>query len=827
MAQHSFEHSGLHRAALAGDEEGVRRALEDGANVNALDSLGRTAIMCAVAGEHWDNMDVSPETLMTAGRLDVIRILLGRPEISLYNLNAPQEAFNGVTPIGMAAWLNMYDVVRLLLEGSLHTVSVDGMDTHGATSLMYAARDGNLRVVQLLLHHGARPDFRDRNHRTSVQFAMAHPQVLYLCEEILRRHRWREAKSASGSRLLLNSACTFELSCGQDGSDPPVPATISPSFTSKLTRAIIRSVTSSDLTCLHSLLTPLFSCTSSHSSHLLVNAPDPKGWSPIHHCAAVRSPSLEILDALYYAGADVSLFTSHEHFTPLHCLSSSAYVFQDDDRVSSLVHFVSRLVWDFKAPLAARTKEDETCIHIAAEHGCCINLLMVLLDYDQTGAVRGLRNSRGLTALEVAKPEFRVAFGEDAESLRPASSLSMRTIRPLTSSIPSFSSFSDLRAMYAQDRLSSSSLDLDMPTAAHQLINNLRLTSLTSRHDMHPSYLDYLDRLLSDLTRLSASLMQHFRARVGEVSDELAAVSSAAGGLSKLLDVVARDAGKLIQERGIEPINPSRKDKRESEDSQKTAVAVSLSLTDSEPPTPSKSSSRPPTPSNIPAPDVSPSSRKKKGPPSEEEKSRPASKWKAWFKRVVSDWSSNTDIQSGVTEDVEVDSGKPPTPRGIAIDNALRTSYVVLAAAQRDLNSIADAIACAQHITLKTTQSISRAERIICRAVKKRRAMISDYRQALEENEGGVKGSPGYSQLLSTRVSNASLLSLASHVSSTLSVAETIVENDNEETRAIRRLLLRKIEAGIGGALDDLDTVVSWLRIVKEAVRSVKRRAYL
>ncbi|KAK0204505.1 ankyrin repeat-containing domain protein [Desarmillaria ectypa] len=820
MAQHSFENSGLHQAALVGDAEGVRRALEDGANVNALDSLGRTAIMCAVAGEHWDNMDIPHETLMTVGRLDVIKILLERPEISLYTLNAPQEAFNGVTPIGMAAWLNTYDIVRLLLEGSLHTVSVDGMDTHGATSLMYAARDGNLRVVQFLLHHGARPDFRDRNHRTSVQFAMAHPRVLYLCEEILRRHRWREAKSASGSRLLFNSTCIFELSCGQDGSDPSIPATISPSFTSKLTRAIIRSVTSSNLAVLHSLLTPLFSCTNSHSSHLLVNAPDPKGWSPIHHCAAVRSPSLEILDALYYAGADVSLFTRHEHFTPLHCLASSAYVFQDDDRVSSLVHFVSRLIWDFKAPLAARTKEDETCIHIAAEHGCCINLLMILLDYDQTGAVRELRNSRGLTALEVAKPEFRVAFGEDAESLRSASSLSMRTIRPLTSSIPSFSSFSDLRAMYAQDRLTS--LDFDMSTAAHQLIVNLRLTSLTSRHDMHPSYLDYLDRLLSDLTRLSASLMQHFHARVGEVSDELVEVSSAASGLSKLLDVVTRDAEKLIQERGIEPINPSRKDSRESEDSQKTAVAVSLSLTDSEPSTPPKSSK----PSGIPPLDVSPS-KKKIDPPSDEEKSRTASKWKAWFKRVVSDWSSNTDIQSEVSEDVQVDSGNPPMPRGIVIDNALRTSSVVLAAAQRDLNGIAEAIACTQHIILKTNQSISRAEGIICRAVKKRRAMISDYRQALEENEGGVKVSSGYSQLLSTCVSNASLLSLASHASSTLSVAESMVENDDEETRAIRRLLLRKIEAGIGGALDDLDTIVGWLRIVKEAVRGVKRRAYL
>ncbi|KAK0193483.1 hypothetical protein F5146DRAFT_1221090 [Armillaria mellea] len=753
MAQHSFENSILHRAALLGDAEGVRRALQDGADVNALDSLGRTVIMCAVAGEHWDNMDVPHETLLTPGRLEALRLLLVCPEISLYTLNAPQEAFNGVTPIGMAAWLNTHAAVRLLLDGSLHTVSVDGMDTHGATALMYAARDGNLRVVQLLLHHGARPDFRDRNHRTSIQFAMGHPRVLYLCEEILRRHRWREAKSASGSTLLLNSPCIFDLSYGlHDGSDP---SPVSPSCTSKLTRGIIRSVTSSDLGSLRSLLTPLFSCSSS-SHPLLVNAPDPKGWSP--YPPLRRRPES---------------FGGHPRHAVLRWGRRLSIHATRAFHAASLPRRVC-LPWQ---PGPRRTRH---CIHIAAEHGCCLNLLMILLDYDQTGAIRELRNSRGLTALEVAKPEFRVAFGEDAESLRSASSLSTRTIRPLTSS-SSIPSFSDLRA--------SSRLDWDEPepepTAAHQLIDNLRLTSLSSRHDIHPSYLDYLARLVEDLTRLSASLMQHFRARAGEAADELLALSSAAGGLSKLLDVVARDAGALIQARGINP--SSRKDKRESEDSQKTAVAVE----DSEPAA---------TPSDVPLPSEK---KKKRAPPGDEEKSRagPNSKWKAWFRRVI---SSTADIQPGVPEDVH---GRPPTP---PIDNALRTSSVVLAAAQRDLDAIAEAIASAQHILLKTNQSISRAEKIISRAVKKRRAMISEYRQALQEPQrSGVKVPPSYSQL-STRVSNASL---ASHTSSsTLSLADTILENDDEDTRAIRRLLLRKIEAGIGGALDDLDTLLSWLR---------------
>lgn len=48
--QHSFDNFGLHEAAMRGDDEGVRKALNSGANVNALDDAGRTVITCAVAG---------------------------------------------------------------------------------------------------------------------------------------------------------------------------------------------------------------------------------------------------------------------------------------------------------------------------------------------------------------------------------------------------------------------------------------------------------------------------------------------------------------------------------------------------------------------------------------------------------------------------------------------------------------------------------------------------------------------------------------------------------------------------------------------------------
>jgi hypothetical protein len=72
----------------------------------------------------------------------------------------------------------------------------------------------------------------------------------------------------------------------------------------------------------------------------------------------------------------------------------------------------------------------------------------------------------------------------------------------------------------------------------------------------------------------------------------------------------------------------------------------------------------------------------------------------------------------------------------------------------------------------------------------------------------------------------ASSTSISTICSAASSVA-TLTEHIDEDARIIRRLLLRKIEAQISGAWDEVDKVIIWLQIVKEAVQGVKRRAYL
>ncbi|OJA08127.1 hypothetical protein AZE42_12732 [Rhizopogon vesiculosus] len=60
--------------------------------------------------------------------------------------------------------------------------------------------------------------------------------------------------------------------------------------------------------------------------------------------------------------------------------------------------------------------------------------------------------------------------------------------------------------------------------------------------------------------------------------------------------------------------------------------------------------------------------------------------------------------------------------------------------------------------------------------------------------------------------------------SSTVSLATTLHDDDDEDSRALRRLLLQKISTRIDGAFDEIDRANVWLRIVKGALRDLKTR---
>lgn len=169
-----------------------------------------------------------------------------------------------------------------------------------------------------------------------------------------------------------------------------------PATLSHITDSVVNVVLTADLPSIYALLFSLQSFEPSplENGPVLVNIPDTEGWSAIHYCVFVPNPSI---DALYRAGADVSLFTNLEHYTPLYCLARLGRATEVSNSAQLLYQLAVHLIRDLHPPMSARDRNEETCIHVAAKHGEChgIDVLYAFRDCDLTGSNRNLRNSRG------------------------------------------------------------------------------------------------------------------------------------------------------------------------------------------------------------------------------------------------------------------------------------------------------------------------------------------------------------------------------------------------------------------------------------------------
>jgi hypothetical protein len=345
-----------------------------------------------------------------------------------------------------------------------------------------------------------------------------------------------------------------------------------------------------------------------------------------------------------------------------------------------------------------------------------------------------------LTALDVAKPEHLYAFGNGDQ--RPSSVLSNHTIRPVES-------FASLASVFFESPTDSSSIcstdHFDIDTTIHQLLSSLRVTSPSTTHRNHSSeHLNYLKTNLEQTTHQCDQIIQHFRDRINEATKVVNDLQKNADKIDTMRDVVmVATQGKLI----LRSISPKKRH-RDSEDTQLTIVsrsqtwaseytpchtstATQTTMIDhffahsipSYPPTwldrlaqcPDSSVYKASSPSKIAVKFKQLTKKKRRL----EEKicdlqlaaelgkqqrsssfSSNTCRVKAWLKRMVTPVHSprkleivfDIDERNCIVGREVKDLQGPPTTGGDAIDasidNALRTSQVVLEAVKRDLQSI-------------------------------------------------------------------------------------------------------------------------------------------
>lgn len=130
----------------AGNVVEVKEAIKNGANVNAKNNYGSTALMHATV----------------IGYTETTELLLKHGA----DVNAKNVI--GWTALMGAAVIGDIELVALLIK---YGVDVNAQDHNGCTALMQATASGPTETVELLLKHGADVNARDKDGETALMWA--------------------------------------------------------------------------------------------------------------------------------------------------------------------------------------------------------------------------------------------------------------------------------------------------------------------------------------------------------------------------------------------------------------------------------------------------------------------------------------------------------------------------------------------------------------------------------------------------------------------------------------------------------------------------------
>jgi ankyrin repeat protein len=152
-------------AARQGDTAGVRTLLKGGADVNAAQPDGMTALHWAALGNDLETMDVllyagaATEALTRVGAYTPLHLASSRghagavARLLAAGSRAGSVTATGVQPLHLAAQAGNVDAVQALVDGRADINAKD--KTHGRTPLVFAASQNRVDVLKLLLARGA------------------------------------------------------------------------------------------------------------------------------------------------------------------------------------------------------------------------------------------------------------------------------------------------------------------------------------------------------------------------------------------------------------------------------------------------------------------------------------------------------------------------------------------------------------------------------------------------------------------------------------------------------------------------------------------------
>ncbi len=199
-------------AAERGDISEIMKLFAGGANVNAIDDEGETALMHAALNGHLDvvrallekdaevntksDKDLTALILAATGKsVEIVKVLLNKGA----DVNAKQV--QGFTALHLAVQHGNFEIAQTLLNRG---ADVNAKTNEGTTAIVKASEIGQHKIVKILLDKGADVNAKRNNGETALFFA-AQNDHLEVVKILLERGADPNVKDNYGGTALLSA----------------------------------------------------------------------------------------------------------------------------------------------------------------------------------------------------------------------------------------------------------------------------------------------------------------------------------------------------------------------------------------------------------------------------------------------------------------------------------------------------------------------------------------------------------------------------------------------------------------------------------------------